>query len=169
MLTFNMKMKALSLFLAIATAGVISASATPINLGQATGSPADDGSILVRLNSAITAYNLVNTPHLPTAILSGALDGSANGVTSVAVNITGWAYIALKWADTDQFYYVGGSTGTLTFNSTVFNGNGQPQALSGYTLFNPGTPSTTPDAASTMLLLGSTITGLSMIARRFKK
>jgi hypothetical protein len=138
-------------------------------LGQSIGSPADASSILGRLNTAISAYNVANNPDLPTANLIGNFSGSATGVLSIGVDITGWAYIVLKWADTDQFYYVGGDTGTITFNSTVFNPNGQPQALSGYTLFDPSPGSSVPDAASTMLLLGSTLTGLGMVARRLKK
>ena len=159
------------ILIAILSATVLfsaSTQATPINLGQADGSPADLQSALDRLNTAISAYNAVYNPDLPAAVLAGAIAGSATGVTSVNVDITGWAYIVLKWANTDQYYYVGGDTGVLTFNSTVFNQNQVPQNLSGYSLYNPGTR-TVPDGGFTVLLLGSAVSVLSLMMRRLKK
>jgi hypothetical protein len=165
-----MKKNILAAILGATVLFAVNTQATPIDLGQAPGSPANLSSVLGRLNTAITAYNALYNPDLAAAVLAGAVANTSSGVTTININITGWSYIALKWADTDQFYYVGADTGTLTFNSTVFNQNSQAQCLSGYSLFNPGvTNHTVPDGGSTALLLGSALSSLSLVARRLKK
>ena len=149
-------------------AGVISAGAVPIDLGQTIGSPADFNSALGRLNTQINIYNVANNPDLPLAVAAGGIGPiNATGL-SIQLNVTGWTYLCLKWADTDQFYYVGGDTGLLTFNSTVFNTDNRPQGLSGYDFFNPKS-TTVPDGGSSMMMLGAALTGLSLAVRRFKK
>jgi hypothetical protein len=153
--------------IAVLIATVISASATPIDLGQTTGSPASFANDLTRLNAQITAYNSVNTPLLPIAVSAGGIGPITATGTSIILDVTGWTYLSLKWADTDQFYYVGNDTGDLTFNSTVFNSNGKPQNLSGYDFFNPVNVSV-PDGSSTVMMLGMTLSGLALLARRLK-
>jgi hypothetical protein len=150
-----MKIKLLFL-IAVLLATVIGAGAIPINLGQTTGSPASFANDLSRLNVQITAYNSLNTPALPTAVSAGGIGPISATGTSIVLDVTGWTYLSLKWADTDQFYYVGNDSGDLTFNSTVFNGNGQPQNLSGYDFFNPVNASV-PDGGLTVVMLGAVL------------
>jgi hypothetical protein len=147
---------------------VISACANPIDLGQTAGNPANPPNVLVRLNDQITIYNNANTPDLPTAVLAGTMgQGHLTGL-SITLDVTGWTYLSLKWADTDQFYYVGNDSGDITFDSTVFNSNNKPQNLSGYDFFNP-TTKTVPDFGSTALMLGAALSGLGLVTRRLKK
>jgi hypothetical protein len=167
-----MKMKNVILGIITGAALLFAANvnAAIINLGQADGSPADAQSQLDRLNIQINIYNAANNPDLAAAVLLGALTGQANGsgVLNINVDVTGWSYLVLKWANTDQFYYLNGATGVVNFASTVFNGNGQPQGLSGYSLFNPGR-TTVPDGGSSVLMLGAALSGLSLVVRRLKK
>lgn len=145
------------------------AEAVPINLGQTTGSPASPSDELTRLDGQISSYNSANSASLPTGTITGDSGDvtTGSGGTSITVNVSGWDYIVLKWADTDQYYYIGTTTGNYTFNSTVFNGNDQPQALSHYALFNPVSTSV-PDGGSTALLLGAAMSGLGLVVRRIK-
>jgi hypothetical protein len=163
-----MKMKPASMICAVLLALIASAGAVPIDLGQTTGSPADLSDALTRLNGQITLYNIANDPDLPTAVLAGGLGPITATGTSTVLDVTGWTYLCLKWADTDQFYYVGNDSGLLTFNSTVFNGNGQPQGLSGYDFFNPKS-SSVPDGGSAAMMLGAALSGLGLVVRRLKR
>jgi len=92
---------------------------------------------LVRLNDQITIYNNSNTPDLPTAVSAGGKGPIKATGLSITLDVTGWTYLSLKWADTDQFYYVGNDSGDITFDSTVDNKQGVPQNLSGYDFFKP--------------------------------
>ena len=150
-----------------ASLGLVSqASATIIDLGQTESNPANLTNILGRLQGQIDLYNGTHDPDLVDAVLAGAQKTDQGGL-SITLDITGWTYIELAWDGKDQFYYIGGETGMHTFDSTVFNKHGVPQALSHYALFNPnGVP--TPDGGTTVMLLGAALGSLGM-ARRFLK
>jgi hypothetical protein len=151
-----------------ASLGLVSqASATIIDLGQTQSNPADLPHILGRLQGQIDLYNGTHNPDLPDALLAGAQKTDIGGL-SINIDVTGWTYIELAWDGKDQFYYVGGETGLHTFNSTVFNRNAQPQALSHYALFNPNSVPT-PDGGATIMLLGAALGSLGMVRRFLKK
>jgi VPDSG-CTERM motif len=138
-----------------------------IDLGQTDSSPANLANEVVRLQGQIDIYNAANDPDLPDAVLAGAVQVSNLTGTSIDVDITGWTYIKLAWDGRDQFYFVGDETGVLTFNSTVFNQNGQPQNLSHYALFNP-TGVGVPDGGTTVMLLGAALGALGVVRRYLK-
>ena len=149
-------------------AATLTSHAIPINLGQTGGSPAGPSDELVRLDNQISMYDEAYDANLPAGTLTGSPGQVAGSGTAISLNVTGWDYILLKWADTDQFYYLGTTTGSVTFDSTVFNGNNQPQALSHYEFFNPYTPTSVPDGGSTAVLLGAAMSGLGLVVRRLK-
>jgi hypothetical protein len=159
-----MKLKPFLLVAAL-LAWLPSANATIIDLGQTIGSPASPANEVARLNGQIDIYNLANSTSLTYATLIGSPGQVMAGGTSISLDVTGWSYLMLKWADTDQFYYVGSDVGTFTFNSTVFNRNQQPQGLSHYEFFNPNS---VPDGGSTAMMLGAALSGLSLVVRRLK-
>jgi hypothetical protein len=167
----NKIMKTLKYIAAIAitcaSLGLAPRASAIIDLGQTDSSPANLANEVVRLQGQIDLYNAANDPDLPDATLVGAVQvqASSDGLTSIDIDITGWTYIKLAWDGVDQFYFVGDETGVLTFNSTVFNNQGQPQALSHYALFNP---TGVPDGGTTVMLLGAALSALGM-ARRFLK
>jgi hypothetical protein len=167
-------MKTLKYIAAIAVAcaslGLAPQASAIIDLGKTTSHPADLADEVLRLQGQIDLYNATNNPDLPDATLVGAVQVQApsDGLTSIDIDITGWTYIKLAWDGMDQFYYVGDETGVLTFESTVFNQNGQPQALSHYALFNPTGGPGVPDGGTTVMLLGAALGSLGM-ARRFLK
>jgi hypothetical protein len=146
--------------------GLASQASAIIDLGQTDSSPANLANEVVRLQGQIDIYNGSHDPDLPDAVLAGAVQVSNLTGLTIDVDITGWTYIKLAWDGRDQFYFVGDETGTLTFNSTVFNQNGDPQNLSHYALFNPFTPPGVPDGGTTVMLLGAALGALGM-ARRF--
>lgn len=159
-----MKLKSFLLAAALLS-GLPSANATIIDLGQTIGSPASLSTEVARLNGQIDIYNLANSASLSYATLVGSpAQVNASG-TSITLDVTGWSYLLLKWANTDQFYYVGGNSGSLLFNSTVLNQNEQPQDLSGYEFFNSAN---VPDGGSTAMMLGAALSGLSLVVRRLK-
>jgi len=69
-------------------------------------------------------------------------------------------YVMVKWGQDDEFYYIGGLTGTITLNNDV-NGNGE----SHYDLFG-GTPRQVPDGGTTILLFGAALSGLGLLRRK---
>jgi hypothetical protein len=150
-----------------ASLGLAPRASAIINLGQTESNPANLANEVVRLQSRIDIYNAANNPDLPDAVLADAVQVSGLTGLTIDVDITGWTYIKLAWDGMDQFYYVGDETGVLTFNSTVFNDNGEPQNLSHYALFNP-TGGGVPDGGTTVMLLGAALGSLG-IARRFLK
>ena len=157
--------------IACASLGWVSqVSATIIDLGITTGQPADLQSELTRLNGQIDLYNASHDPDLETATLAGAVEvDTPLGPTSIDVDVTGFCYIKLKWDGHDQFYFVGDDPGSHTFNSTVFNtGNGSPEGLSHYVLYNCE-HNNVPDSGTTAMLLGSALTGLGAIRRYLKR
>jgi hypothetical protein len=149
-----------------ASLGLAPRASAIIDLGQTQSNPANLANEVVRLQGQIDTYNAANNTDLPDAELAGAVQVSNLTGTSISIDITGWTYIKLAWDGMDQFYYVGDETGVLTFNSTVFNQNGEPQNLSHYALFNPFTPPGVPDGGTTVMLLGVALSALGM-ARRF--
>ena len=146
-----------------------SAHAVLIDLGQAGGNPANQESRLDRLNDRIDLYNADTDPDLPEAELEGSFKTDSDAGTSVDIDVTGWSYLVLKWANLDHYWYVGDASGVLTFTSTVFNQNDQPQDISGFSLFNPGDeppPNTVSDSGATFGLLGLAVAMIAVVGRR---
>jgi len=152
----------------------VSAQAVIMDLGKYDPPPggesaADELSFLN--NTVLTAF-----PALPDATFGTEnINASSGGMTSITLNITGFEYLKLKWDGMWQFYFIGDDTGTQTFNSTVFNTNNQPQALSHYTFFNSvdepgggGTPGV-PDGGTSVVLLGAALTGLFLTHRKYSR
>jgi len=158
--------------MACAWVAVPSATAAPIDLGiwdPAVGAvcPGESaGCQLQYLNTnVIPAYNAVNDPDLSLATF-GTDNISASGL-SITLDVTGYDYLKLKWDGMYQFYYLDGTTGDVFFESTVFNDQGQPQALSHYTFFSPSETFQTPEPA-TLLLLGMGLLGVGIASRKKK-
>jgi hypothetical protein len=156
----------------------LAAQAVIIDLGITAGSPASQAHTLSRLNGQINIYNAAFNPDLPAALLAGSTDTvTPGGGTSIALDITGWSYLSLKWGNDEQHYYIGDDSGVVTFNSTVFNLIGPPHnrrpgpflGLSGYSFFNPGTTTKVPDAGTSVLLLGAGLLGIGALRRRLAK
>jgi hypothetical protein len=151
----------------------LAAQAVIIDLGITAGSPASQAHTLSRLNGQINIYNAAFNPDLPAALLAGSTDTvTPGGGTSIALDITGWSYLSLKWGNSEQHYYIGDDSGVVTFNSTVFNENSRRRpalGLSGYSFFNPGTTTKVPDAGTSVLLLGAGLLGIGALRRRLAK
>lgn len=155
----------------------LSLHALIIDLGITTGSPSSPTDELSRLNTQIDAYNLAHpsSPLVDAITHQGQVKPPTTSPTSITIDLSGvsYNYIVLKWGNSDQFYYIGGETGPLTFNSTVFTTTGGkkkkkvPNGLSHYALFD-GQSRSVPDAGSSMALLGLSLGGLSVLSRRVK-
>jgi len=163
----NLILSCLAISLAM-LASTVTSHAIPINLGQTGGEPASPGDELTRLDNQISMYDEEHDANLPAGTLTGSPGQVSGSGTAITLNVTGWDYILLKWADTDQFYYLGTTTGNVTFDSTVFNNNDQPQALSHYEFFDPVANPSVPDGGSTVMLLGAAMSGLGLVVRRLK-
>ena len=118
--------------------------------------------------SVIPTYN--NAPGtinvLPATFGTPNIDVGGN-LLSITLDVSNYDYLKLKWDGLWQYYYLGSQSGQVQFDSTVFNQNGQAQALSHYTFFSP-TVQTVPDGGATFGLLGSALFGLGMFGRRKK-
>ena len=145
---------------------VTQASATIIDLGQTESNPANLPNILDRLQGRIDLYNASHDPDLVDAVLAGAAKTDQGGL-AIDIDVTGWTFLVLAWDGKDQMYFVGDETGIQHFESTVFNQNDKPQALSHYALFNVHGVAT-PDGGTTVMLLGVGLGALGMV-RRFLK
>ncbi len=168
-------MKSLKYMVAIAIAcaslGLASrVSATIIDLGITTGEPASIAAEFARLTVQIDLYNASHDPDLDPATIAGATEvDTPLGPTSIDVNVTGFCYIKLKWDGKDQFYFVGDDPGVQHFDSTVFNtGNGNPEGLSHYVLYNCE-HNNVPDSGMTAILLGGALSGLGAVRRYLKR
>ena len=134
-----------------------------------------DANVLTWMNKDIINYNSLNSASLPGAISSGgaALSSSGTGGNSVTIDVTGLGYLFLHWGGQGggwaQLFYIGSATGNFTFdNSNIANSQPLVGGLSfarDYGIVNH----TVPDGGSTMLLLGMTLSGLTLVARRLKQ
>lgn len=123
---------------------------------------------LAFLNSTVLpAYNAAHNPDLLAATFGTEnINVPDDDILSIALDVTGWSYVKLKWGKQWQFYSVAGESGSILFASTVLNPNEiDYQALSHYTFFGPETVHT-PDGGSTLLLLGSALIGVGLIRRK---
>jgi hypothetical protein len=118
-------------------------------------------------DTVLPAYNDANDPDLDLAVFGTENINVGGELLSITIDVSDYEYIKLKWDGRWQFYYVGDETGEIEFNSTVFNDNEQPQALSHYTFFTPREPGTSvPDHGSTAILLGAGLLGVAFASRR---
>ncbi len=154
--------------------GATSAFGLPIDLNPNNTVPDNAGSDTVRiwLNGLITTYNGANNPDLPSpATLTfdsnddPAMPGyPANTGTAIAMPMGTYEYLVLNWGGGFQpgsfgAYYIGGMTGTWTFNSP----NGSD--LSGYRLYDASTPPSVPEGGTGVMLLGAALGALGLIRR----
>ncbi len=150
------------------------AFAVPIDINPTNSVPANTGSgtVTTWLNGLITTYNGANNPDLPSpATLSfdsnddPAMPGyPANTGTAIAMPMGTYEYLVLKWGGGFQpgtfgAYYIGGMTGTWTFNSP------NDRDLSGYRLYDASTPPSVPEGGTGVMLLGAVLGLLGMIRR----
>ena len=159
----------LALLLSAATA-----SAVPIDINPTNSVPANAGSgtVTTWLNNLITTYNGANDPDLPSpATLT--FDSNVHPImpgypgntgTAIAMPMGTYEYLFLKWGGGFQAgsfgaYYIGGTTGTWTFNSP------NNRDLSGYRLYDVGTPPSVPDGGTGVMLLGAALGALGLIRR----
>jgi hypothetical protein len=106
----------------------------------------------------------VPAPLLPAVgFNNGQVNGSGLITQSINLGAGGYAYALVKWADIDEIYYIAGLTGTITINNDV-NGTG---GSSHYDLFSGG-DTRIPDGGMTLALLGTSLCGLGLFARRRK-
>jgi hypothetical protein len=167
----KLKFGGLALLFSAATAFAVS---VPIDLNPTNSVPSDAGSATVAtwLNGLITTYNGVNTPALPSpATLSFdsnentlIVDYPENTGKAIAMPMGTYEYLVLKWGGGFQpgtfgAYYIGGMTGTWTFNSPT------NRDLSGYRLYDAGTPPSVPDGGTGVMLLGAALGALGLIRR----
>ena len=159
----------LALLLSAATA-----SAVPIDINPTNSVPANAGSgtVTTWLNGLITTYNGANDPDLPSpATLT--FDSNVHPImpgypgntgTAIAMPMGTYEYLVLKWGGGFQegsfgAYYIGGMTGTWTFNSP------NNRDLSGYRLYDAWTPPSVPDGGTGVMLLGAALGALGLIRR----
>ncbi len=117
-------------------------------------------------NSTTYAITINPLGPLPTsATLSGG--GSASGTTfTLDLGSSTYDFLMVKWDNRDVFYDLQGQSGVLTIeNDLVSNSNGEFQGVSHYQLFNES-GNNVPDGGSTMLLLGSALSGFALIRRK---
>ncbi len=117
-------------------------------------------------NSTTYAITINYLGSLPTsATLSGG--GSASGTTfTLDLGSSTYDFLMVKWDNRDVFYDLRGESGELTIvNDLVSNSNGQLQGVSHYQLFNES-GNNVPDGGSTMVLLGSALSGFALIRRK---
>jgi hypothetical protein len=163
------------------------ASALTIGDGQTLGTvffgiPSGDQDRLNYVNDLVFMYNngitdavidgqnmhIVNgAPAFGTTLGNAVLAGHVNG-TSTQISLGNgslYSYLFAKYDGPNQgsvVWYVGNLNGNITIPS-AWNGYG----LSGWTLFGPGGQGV-PDGGTTVMLLGTALSGLG-IARRFLK
>ena len=119
-------------------------------------------------SQAITR-SLNTFPSLPTALLTGAQDGTSTTIDLGAGGV--YSYLFAKYDgqnDISEVWYVGDLSGTVTIPLDGPLGHG----LSGTILFGPGGTinplGTVPDGGATVMLLGTALGVLGM-ARRYLK
>jgi hypothetical protein len=134
----------------------------------------NDASNFFRLQTVVTGYNTANplTP-LPTPISTGAFDEPGN--TGGIFNVTGFEYAVLHYGVGNggvkgsgggvEFFFLDGLTSfNVPLNGTGLNGFG---GISSVTLFKGAAP--TPDGGTTVMLLGTALTGLGVVRRYLKR
>ena len=187
-----MKFNPFSLVLLSLAAGT-SALAIPINITMSgsppfTGStqitanftsPSDqgDGTVFDWLKADVSAYDSTYSASYPTptaGINSAPLfkDGSIPANTeSIAIALGAYDYIYLHWggkgSGSVQAYYIGGETGTFTFDAPP-GGHPDVGGLSSYSFYGPDITQPVPDYGSTALMLGAALSGLGLMTRRLK-
>jgi len=144
------------------SAHILNSSITKLKLGW----------VATWLNGLITTYNTNNNPDLPSPatltfdsnddpMMPGYPDNTG---TSIAMLMGTYAYLVLKWGGgfapgAFGAYYIGGMTGTWTFNAPGQN------ALSGYRLYDASTPPRVPDGGIGVMVLGAVLGLLGLIRR----
>jgi hypothetical protein len=156
--------------------------ATPVDITVSSGSSAiaapksdlgnfGDNTVLTWLASDINSYNTLNGTSLGAPLTVAGQIGQTSGVggNSITLDVTGYQYLFFHWGGKDggwaEAYYVGGSTGSYTFNNTPIGTNPQVGGLSFYSFYNSVS---VPDGGSTMLMLGAAFSALGLIVRRVK-
>jgi hypothetical protein len=158
-----MKKVLLTCVLAVALSPL--ANALIINLGSYPQPGGGDGplnQLNFLNNTVIPAYNLANDPDLSPAVYGTENIEVPEGLTSITLTLGNYDYLKLKWSGNWQYYYIGGTSGDVIFNSTAFNPSGQAQDLGHYTFFSP---SSVPEGGLTVGLLGLVLAGLGLMRR----
>ena len=103
--------------------------------------------------SSVPSASLPTSPVINVSQATGGVAGIVNVWETVTLT-AGDDYALIKWGDEDEFYYVGGLTGTVTLYNDTGNGNGE----SHYDLWT-ATGKSVPDGGNTAILLGSVMVG----------
>ena len=151
-----------------------SAQAVPVSLGLFNPPPGGESAadeLAFLNNTVLTAF-----PALPDATFGTENVNVGGNLISITLDISNFSYIKLKWDGMWQFYEIIGEAGNFTFNSTVFNQQGQPQALSHYTFFGPDdsqnppptVPPGVPDGGNALILMSLGLVGLALARRRWR-
>ncbi len=189
----KMKINHFNLVLLGLVAGA-SAMANPINITM-SGSPPFTGSTQITANftspsnlgdptvfdwlkADVSAYDSTYSASYP------APTGDANNkplfkddsipanTDSLAITLGTYDYIFLHWGGSHggsvQAFYIGGETGTFTFDNSLIGTGNAVGGLSSYSFYGPETKSV-PDFGSTALMLGAALSGLGLMTRRLKK
>ena len=163
------------------------ANANPINITVSGGASVvnsfdlgsfGDATVLNWIATDITAYNSLNSITLPAPTANP--DGTAfskvttgAGPSSITLSLnSSYDYIFLHWGGqgggSEQLFYIGALTGSFEFDAPP-GGHPTVGGLSFYSFYGPNTTVSTPDGASTILLLGSSLTALSLLVHRLKR
>ncbi len=119
--------------------------------------------------------SLTPNPNLPVPSSLASEVSISGSPTSQGINLGagGGDYLVAQWdgpEGADAVYWIHGLSGTITLQNTTdfVNANGGAYGLSGYWI-SSGTPSrdTLPDGGATLILLGSALTALGALKRRF--
>ena len=112
------------------------------------------------------SLSVVGAPY-PAPIFS-TKDESGNNVVNLGSG--GFLYLLGKYDGPnggDEVWYVGGLTGIIDIPTNGLPKDHNKYGLSHFSLFNPGTTTTTPDSGTTAALLGLALTGLAALRAKF--
>ena len=124
-----------------------------------------DATVLAWITQDIHSYNALEGTSLADPI--GTLVNAGGSGNSFQLAITpNDDYLFLHWGGSGggwiQAFYVGGLSGTFTFDNSAIPGAG---GLSGYRLYD-APPGDVPDGGITALLLGAALSALGLIRRK---
>jgi hypothetical protein len=132
-----------------------------------------DATVLNWLTGDVSSYNTLTSSSLPApvSISQIGLTGGAGG-NSIVLDLTGTAdYLFFHWGGQGggwaQAFNIAGLTGDFTFDNSLI-GTGQGPSVGGLSFYSLYGPTSVPDGASTMLMLGAALSGIALIKRRIQ-
>ena len=152
------------------------AGSTQITANFTSPSNQGDGTVFDWIKADVSAYDSTYSAiyPTPTAGVNDAPpfkdDSIPANTDSIAITLRLHDYIYLHWggkgSGSVQAFYIGGDTGTFTFDAPP-GGHPDVGGLSSYSFYGPETK-IVPDFGSTALMLGAALSGLGLMTRRLK-